>query len=139
MTARRPAVSNTRVKGLRAETAKLCALAALGAVSLLCPALEIAVTGRSEPLGGFTLADTLVSLAAIYCWYHADKAQRQFRAGPLQNVGVIAMAIIALPVYFVRSRGWKRGGLATAIAAAFLALTFGLEWLGEAIGAAIAS
>ena len=103
------------------------------------PLLEIAVTGRSEPLGGFALADTIVSLAAIYWWYYADKAQRQYRAGPLLNVGVIAAAIIALPIYFIRSRGWKRGGLATGVAAALLAATFGLEWLGEAIGTAIAS
>jgi hypothetical protein len=127
------------VKALRAETAKLCALATLGAVSLLSPALEVAVTGRSDPLGGFALADTLVSLAAIYWWYYADKAQRQFHAGPLLNIGVIAAAIIALPIYFIRSRGWKRGGLSIAIAAAFLAGTFGLEWLGEAIGTAMAS
>ncbi|HXZ54996.1 MAG TPA: hypothetical protein VEH03_06025 [Burkholderiales bacterium] len=127
------------MKALRAETAKMCALATLGAVSLLSPLLEIAVTGRSEPLGGFALADTIVSLAAIYWWYYADKEQRQFRAGPLLNVGVIALAIIALPVYFIRSRGWKRGGLATGVAAAFLAATFGLEWLGETIGTAIAS
>ena len=127
------------MKALRAETAKLCALATLGAVSLLSPALEVALTGRSDPLGGFALADTIVSLAAIYWWYYADKAQRQYRAGPLLNVGVIAAAIIALPIYFIRSRGWKRGGLATGVAAALLAATFGLEWLGEAIGTAIAS
>ena len=127
------------VKSLRAEPAKLYALALLGGVSLLSPVLEIAVTGRSDPLGGFALADTLVSLAAIYWWYHADKAQRQFRAGPLQNVGVIAMAIIALPIYFIRSRGWKHGSLATAIAAVLLAATFGLEWLGEAIATALTS
>jgi hypothetical protein len=115
----------------------MCALAILAGVSLLSPALEIAVTGRVEPFGNFGIADTVVSIAAIYWWYYADKEQREFRAGPLLNAGVIALALVALPVYFVRSRGWKRGGLATAVAAGFLAATFGLEWLGEEIGTAI--
>ena len=132
-------MSDNWVKALRAEPAKLYALALLGGVSLLSPVLEITVTGRSDPVGGFALADTVVSLAAIYWWYYADKAQRQFRAGPLLNVGVIAMAIIALPIYFIRSRGWKRGSLSIAVAAAILAATFGLEWLGEAIGTALTS
>ena len=124
---------------LAPETAKVCALALLGAVSLLSPMLEIAITGRSESLDAFAVADTVVSLAAIYWWYWADKAQRQFRAGPLLNAGVIALALVALPIYFIRSRGWRRGGLTTAVALAFLAGTFALEWLGEAIGSAIFS
>ena len=101
--------------------------------------LEIAVTGRSEPFGTFALAETFVSIAPIYWWYHVDKTQWRFRAGPIQNAGVIALALIALPVYFIRSRGWRRGSLSTALAGVVLALTIGLDWVGEAIGTAIAS
>jgi hypothetical protein len=119
--------------------AKIYALAILAVISLLGPVLEMAVTGRVEPFSNFDLAETFLSLAPIYWWYYVDKEQRQFRAGPLLNVGVIAMTIIALPIYFIRSRGWKRGSLSTAMAAGVLAATFGLEWLGETIGTAIAS
>jgi len=119
--------------------AKTYALAILAAISLLGPMLEMVVTGRVEALSNFELAETFLSLAPIYWWYYVDKEQRQFRAGPLLNVGVIAMTIIALPIYFIRSRGWKRGSLSTAMAAGVFAAAWGLEWLGETIGEAITS
>jgi hypothetical protein len=55
------------------------------------------------------------------------------------NAGVIALAVVALPIYFVRSRGWKRGSLFTLMFAAAVGVTLVLEWLGEEIGAAIVS
>jgi hypothetical protein len=118
-------------------SAKTWAIALLGTISLAGPILEAAVTGRIEPFGNFALAETFVSIAPIYWWYHADKEQRQFRAGPLLNAGVVALAAIALPVYFIRSRGWKRGTIAIAIAAGVFAATLGLEWVGETIADAI--
>ncbi len=120
------------------RTGKIRALALLAAISLLGPVLEALVTGGAGSSGAFDLAEAFAALVPIYWWYHADKAQRQYRAGPLQNAGVIALAMVALPVYFVRSRGWRRGGVATALAGGVLAASFGLEWLGEALGAALA-
>jgi hypothetical protein len=80
------------------------------------------------------MAETVVAIALVFWWYHVDKRSRGYRAGPLMNGGVIAAAIIALPIYFVRSRGWKRGALATLVAlgvfAATLALSEAGEWLG---------
>jgi len=119
--------------------AKTCALAILAAISLIGPILELVVTGRIEPYGNFAMAEVFVSLAPIYWWYHEDKAETRYRAGPLMNAGVIALAIVALPIYFVRSRGWKRGSLFTLLFAVAIAVTFVLEWLGEEIGAAIVS
>jgi hypothetical protein len=119
--------------------AKTYALGIIALISLLGPVLEVLLTGRLEPFGNFALAEAAVSIVPIYWWYWLDKEQRAYRAGPLLNAGVIAAAVIALPIYFIRSRGWKRGGIATALAAGFLALNFGLESLGEAIGQAIAS
>jgi len=119
--------------------AKVYALAILAVISLVGPVVEAAVTGRVEPFSKFGLAETLLSIAPIYWWYYVDKEQRQFRAGPVLNVGVVALAIIALPVYFIRSRGWKRGSVSIVWAVGVLAVTFVLEWLGERIGTAIAS
>ena len=119
-------------------TPKTSALILLGLVSLLGPLLERGSTGRVEPLGSFDLAITLVSIALIFWWYHADKRQRNYAAGPLMNVGVVALSMVALPVYFVRSRGWKRGLVATLFAAGILAITLGLGELGEEIGARLA-
>ena len=119
--------------------AKVYALAILAVISLVGPVLEAAVTGRVEPFSKFGLAETFLSIAPIYWWYYVDKEQRRFRAGPVLNVGVVALAIIALPVYFIRSRGWKRGSVSIVWAVGVLAVTFVLEWLGERIGTAIAS
>jgi hypothetical protein len=52
---------------------------------------------------------------------------------------MLLAAIVALPIYFVRTRGWRRGAHAIALAAAFVLLTFLLgeagEWLGSRFAA----
>lgn len=121
------------------STSKTCALALLAAISLLGPLVEVLVTGKIEPYSKFEMAEVFLSIAPIYWWYYVDKAQMDFRAGPIQNAGVIAVAIVALPVYFIRSRGWKRGGLYVLMMAGAFAVSLGLEELGEAIGTAIAT
>ena len=118
---------------------KAWALAILATISLLGPVLEILVTGHIEPYGNFAMAEVFVSIAPIYLWYYVDKRDTQYRAGPLMNAGVIALAIVALPIYFVRSRGWKRGSLFTLLLVVAVAVTTLLGWLGEEIGSAIAS
>jgi hypothetical protein len=50
----------------------------------------------------------------------------------------LIFAAIALPVYFVRSRGWKRGGMAIAGALVFLGATYLLGEAGEWLGGRIA-
>ena len=49
----------------------------------------------------------------VFWWYRLDTSQRGYRRTPWLNVGVIAIAALALPYYFFRSRGFKRGVLAT--------------------------
>ena len=95
-------------------------------------------TGRVEAFGSFAMSETFVAIALVFWWYHVDKRSRGYRAGPLMDGGVIAAAVIALPIYFVRSRGWKGGTLATLAALAICVLTLGLgsvgEWLGMRLG-----
>ena len=118
---------------------KTYALAILAAISLLGPILELVATGRIEPYGNFAMAEVFVSIAPIYWWYHEDKNEVQYIAGPLMNGGVIALAIVVLPIYFIRSRGWKRGSLFILMMAVALAISIALEAAGEAIGTAIAT
>jgi len=80
------------------------------------------------------MVETFAAMALVFWWYHVDKRVRDYRAGPLMNGGVILAAIIALPIYFVRSRGWQRGALATLAALAVFAITLGLGELGEWLG-----
>jgi len=49
----------------------------------------------------------------IFWWYYADSIQRGYKRTPWLNIGVVTMAALALPYYFFRSRGLKRGALAT--------------------------
>ena len=118
---------------------KLIALALLAAVALLSPVVETLMTGRVESFSAYDIAASFVSLLPIYWWYHLDKDQQDYRAGRLMNVGVAALAAIALPVYFIRSRGWKRGAIATAIALGVVGALYLVELLGEAIGGTLAA
>jgi hypothetical protein len=118
---------------------KVWALAILAVISLVVPLLEMLLTGRVEELGGYALVQNLLSIPPIFWWYHVDKAEKQYRAGPLMNVGVVALAVIALPVYFIRSRGWKRGSISILKGILVLAAITLLGMLGESIGKAIAS
>jgi hypothetical protein len=115
---------------------KVVALALLGLIALAGPIIEMGVTGRVEAFSKFDLVESFISLPLIYWWYHTDKHQRDYKAGPLMNVGVVALTILALPVYFIRSRGWKRGSIAIVLAVLVLLGTFALSELGEAIGGA---
>jgi len=116
-------------------TQKRAALAALALIAFSAPFIEQWTTGRVEPFGRFDMVVTLVSLPFLFWWYHLDKREHGYRAGPLMNGGVLAVAIVALPVYFVRSRGWRRGAVAILLAALFFALLLALGEAGERAGA----
>ena len=118
---------------------KRLALAVLAAISFLSPMIERMATGRVELLSNFGLAETLVSLIVLFWWYHLDKAEHGYRAGKLMNAGVLVLAALALPIYFIRSRGWKRGTRVIGVALLFLGATLLLAELGERLGAALTS
>ena len=118
---------------------KIIALTILGLLSLIGPLVEVGFTGRVESFGSFGLAEAFLGLLPLYWWYHLDKQQRSYQAGLLMNAGVIVRAAVALLVYFIRSRGWKKGTLAILLAALFLAATFALEELGERVAVVFAS
>ena len=85
-------------------------------------------------LGCETLVETVASVVLLFWWYHLDKAEHRYAAGRLMNAGVLVLAVIALPIYFLRTRGWRRGGVTIALAAAFVLLTFVLGEAGEGLG-----
>ena len=114
---------------------KAAALVTLAAISFVMPAVERAMTGHVEMLSTYGLVETALSLIALFWWFHLDKAEHDYRAGKLMNAGVLIFAAIALPIYFVRSRGWKRGGIAILWALLFLGVMFVLEEAGEWLGA----
>ena len=118
---------------------KNLALIVLALLSFASPALERVVTGRVELLSSFGMAEALLSLVVLFWWFHLDKADHNYQAGRLMNAGVLLLAAITLPIYLIRSRGWKRGAMAIGVALLFLAGTFVLGELGERLGAALTS
>ncbi|UHQ18775.1 hypothetical protein LVB87_11340 [Lysobacter sp. KIS68-7] len=64
---------------------------------------------------------TIACLLLLFAWYRIDAEQRGYRRSRLLDIGVILLAIVALPYYFFRSRGAKGGLLATgALIAAWI-------------------
>src|SRR5688572_16193626 len=52
---------------------------------------------------------TILFASATFIWFRADAIGRSYRRSPILNVAVFGFSAIALPYYFVRSRGWKVG------------------------------
>lgn len=103
-------------------------------MSFAGPLIEVLVTGQVEDFGRFAMGETVIAMALVFWWFHVDKRSHGYRAGPLMNGGVLAAAAIALPVYFVRSRGWKRGMLTTLLAVGVFLVSLLLENAGEWLG-----
>jgi hypothetical protein len=110
---------------------KVLALALLALVSFFGPFLEMLMTGRVEPFGRWEIVETLVALVLVFWWYHVDKAEHGYRAGALMNGAMLLVLAVAMPIYLVRSRGWKHGAIATLVALACAGVSFGLGELGE--------
>lgn len=67
-----------------------------------------------------------VGILLIFAWYRLDSDQRGFRRSPGLNIGIIAVAIVGLPYYLFRSRGAKRGFMATCAVLAIYAVSVAL-------------
>ena len=114
---------------------KALALISLAVISFVAPLAERWGTGRVDPFSSYGLAEMALSLVILFWWYHLDKAEHAYPAGKLMNAGVLVLAVVALPVYFIRSRGWQRGTRTIALALVFLGLTLVLGEAGERLGA----
>ncbi len=106
---------------------KPLALIMLAVISFIAPLAERWATGRVDPFSSYGLAEMALSLVTLFWWYHLDKAEHAYQAGKLMNAGVLLVAVVALPVYFIRSRGWQRGTRSIALALAFLGVTLVLR------------
>ena len=46
----------------------------------------------------------LAALAFIFMWLHHDALEYGYRRSALLNIGIVAIALVFVPVYFVRAR-----------------------------------
>ena len=111
----------------------------LAIVSFVLPMGELLIFKRPLTTANtYMLAEVLLSAYAVYWWYVVDRRERNFRTGIFQNIGVAVFTLVGLPIYFIRSRGWGRGALATLGALGVLVCVGLLTYLGELAGRAIA-
>ncbi len=113
---------------------KRSALIYLLMLSAIMPLVEIQVDGEINLFGKFAALEAGMGAIGIFWWYLLDKRQIAFQAGPIQNIGVIVFAVAALPIYFVRSRGWRLGCIATLKALGFFVAMNICAVIGEFVG-----
>ena len=77
-----------------------------------------ATTQYLEPGVVFPKTDMWFMFAGIffiYMWYYIDSEQVKYKRGALLNIAIVALGAVALPYYFFRSRGFKKGLIHTVI------------------------
>ena len=72
-----------------------------------------------------------LSVALVFLWFRLDADQRGYGRSPLLNISVVALAIVALPYYFFRSRGFTQGILTTGAFVLVLVACSALQICGE--------
>ncbi len=72
----------------------------------------------------------IISAALIFFWFSLDAKEIKYKRGYILNVGVIGIAIIALPYYFFRSRGFKKGLIYTLIFMLIIVLWYVVQYSG---------
>lgn len=89
---------------------------------LLASAATAVATGALAEFSEFTRTAILaaqglilITVVLVYLWFKEDVLQRQMRTGTEFNGLVILVTPLALPIYFLRSRGLGGGLVATAL------------------------
>jgi len=68
--------------------------------------------------GGGTVAEVIVFSIIMFLWVREDARRRNVNLSPLLKVGVVALGAIFVPVYMIRSRGFRSASRSMAIFAA---------------------
>lgn len=77
--------------------------------------LNATLTGDMRAQNPWHHVEQFAVVSLIYWWYHDDKRDRAFLAGRWMNIGMIALAIVTVPIYLFRSRGAKDGAIASVL------------------------
>lgn len=102
-------------------------LAALGLLAFL----NGAVDQYMNPGVALSPADMVFMIAVtivLFTWYYLDAKQIGYRRSMPLDIAVIAVGLIALPYYFLRSRGIKKGLLYTL---GFVLVIVAWSWLAK--------
>ena len=110
--------------------AKNRVIAALAFLSLVSGAInQYFYPGREFP--PTALASMAIMALLIFFWYRLDSQQVGYRRSPWLDIGVVGIAIVALPYYFIRSRGAKKGIICTGLLLLMYAASVLLAMIGS--------
>jgi hypothetical protein len=104
-------------------------LYALGAVALIGGALGQFLE-PSQPFGAVVVAESLIGVFFVFLWFRTDAERLGFKRSLFLNIAVVGLALVALPYYFIRSRGLRGGTIAILFFFAALVAWAALKWLG---------
>lgn len=83
------------------------------------------------PLSVADYAFAVLGSFLIFAWYRADAKQRGYRRPAWLDIGVILVAIVAMPYYLFRTRGFKRGLAGIALGLLLMMATGVLTGVGK--------
>ena len=105
-------------------------LALLLAVTLVFGVVDARETALGIQSGGWAVLSTLMFSFLSFYWYRLDSEARLYRRTALLNVGIVMLAIVAVPYYLVRSRPAGQKGRALLRLAGFCLLLVAAGTLG---------
>lgn len=83
------------------------------------------------PLSMADYAFAVLGSFLIFAWYHTDAKQRGYRRPTWLDMGIILIAIVAMPYYLFRTRGFKGGLASTALGLLLMIGTSVLTGMGK--------
>lgn len=110
----------------------------LVAVTLVAGVVDARDMALHIQSNGWAVLSTVLFSFLSFCWYRIDSEARRYRRSRWLNVGIVMLAIVAVPYYIVRSRPAGQKGRALLRLAAFCVLLgaagalggIAYEWLG---------
>jgi hypothetical protein len=91
----------------------------LVAVTLVAGVVDARDMALHIQSNGWAVLSTVLFSFLSFCWYRLDSDAHQYRRTALLNVGVVMLAIVAVPYYLVRSRPAGQKGRALLRLAGF--------------------
>jgi hypothetical protein len=101
---------------------KIQVLVLLVAVTLVAGVVDARDMALHIQSNGWAVLSTLLFSFLCFCWYRIDSEARLYRRSRWLNVGIVMLAIFAVPYYLVRSRPAGQKGRALLRLAAFCVL-----------------
>jgi hypothetical protein len=113
----------------RRKHQKTLILVALLVLTALCGALWLFVPEGSpnEPL--VYVGQSFATVLLVLLWCHVDSRQRGYRLSKGLSILIVLVAVVGLPIYFLKSRGRRAGSFAILKAAAFYGLMYVVDHL----------